>query len=57
MEILTNLGRDGWELTGVRDFGLHARRPVEPTTRTTWVYARRTAVRRGPVLDNMEAAG
>ena len=57
VEILTNLGRDGWELTGVRDFGLHARRPIESTTRTMWEYARRTAVRRGPVLDNMEAAG
>jgi hypothetical protein len=57
VEILTNLGRDGWELTGVRDFGLHARRPVEPTTRTMWEYARRTAVRCGPVLDAMEAAG
>jgi len=27
MAILAELGRDGWELTGVRDFGLHARRP------------------------------
>jgi len=57
VEILTNLGRDGWELTGVRDFGLHARRPIEPTSRRMWEYARRTAVRRGPVLDDMEAAG
>lgn len=27
VEILTNLGRDGWELTGVRDFGFT---PVAP---------------------------
>lgn len=26
--ILAELGEDGWELTGVRDFGLHARRRV-----------------------------
>lgn len=57
VKILADLGRDGWEVTGVRDFGLHARRPEEPPARTTWEYERRQAVRRGPVLNEMEAAG
>lgn len=57
VDILADLGRDGWELTGVRDFGLHARRPEDPTARATWEYKRRQAVRRGPVLEEMEAAG
>lgn len=57
LAILADLGRDGWELTGVRDFGLHARRPVDVEARTTWQYERRTAVRRGPVLAEMEADG
>lgn len=53
MRILADLGHDGWELTGVRDFGLHARRPIEPETRRGWEYARRTAMRQGPVLAEM----
>lgn len=57
MEILADLGEDGWELTGVRDFGLHARRPVDPAARQSWQYSRRKAVRRGPVLVEMEADG
>lgn len=57
VEILAELGRDGWELTGVRDFGLHARRPVDPGARTAWEHARRTGVRRGPVLTPLEAEG
>ncbi len=57
LDILTTLGRDGWELTGVRDFGLHARRPADLEARKTWEYARRTGLRRGPVLVEMEAAG
>ncbi len=57
VEVLASLGRDGWELTGVRDFGLHARRPVEPDARTTWEYVRRTALGRGQVLGEMEAEG
>lgn len=55
--ILADLGGDGWELTGVRDFGLHARRPVGPEGRTTWRYERRTAVRRASVVAQMEADG
>lgn len=57
MAILADLGLDGWELTGVRDFGLHARRPVEAEPWTAWRYERRTAIRRGPVLAAMEAEG
>ena len=57
MAILADLGLDGWELTGVRDFGLHARRPVEAESRTAWRYERRSAIRRGPVLAAMEAEG
>lgn len=57
MAILSDLGQQGWELTGVRDFGLHARRLDEPTARTQWEYERRQAVRRGPVLEEMETAG
>lgn len=57
MDILADLGRDGWELTGVRDFGLHARRPEDPTARSEWDYERRQAIRRGPALEDMEAAG
>lgn len=57
MEILADLGRDGWELTGVRDFGLHARRPVAPTVPRAWEYARQTGLRRGAVLAQMEAEG
>ncbi|MDQ3641232.1 MAG: hypothetical protein M3450_07165 [Actinomycetota bacterium] len=56
-EILADLGRDGWELTGVRDFGLHARRPRASDERTTWEYSRRTGLRRGPVLEAMEGDG
>jgi hypothetical protein len=44
-------------LTGVRDFGLHARRPVAAAARPTWDYERRTGVRRGPVIAQMEAEG
>ncbi len=57
LAILAALGADGWELTGVRDFGLHARRPRDDAARTTWEHARRSAVRRGPVLAEMQAAG
>lgn len=57
VEIPADLGRDGWELTGVRDFGLHARRPERPEVRTTWQYARRTGVHRTPLLAEMEAEG
>lgn len=57
MGILADLGADGWELTGVRDFGLHARRPLTTTSRSAWHYARRTAMRRRPVLAEMEADG
>ncbi|MDQ3675989.1 MAG: hypothetical protein M3401_04160 [Actinomycetota bacterium] len=57
VEILADLGRDGWELTGVRDFGLRARRPLEPAKRTTWEYVRRTGVRRGPLVTHMQAEG
>ncbi|MDQ3305551.1 MAG: hypothetical protein M3535_06135 [Actinomycetota bacterium] len=42
VEILADLGRDGWELTGVRDFGLHARRLMEPEARPTWEHTRRS---------------
>ena len=56
-EILADLGRDGWELTGVRDFGLHARRPRSAEARRTWEYARRTGVRRSVVVDAMETDG
>lgn len=57
VDILADLGRDGWELTGVRDFGLHARRRVEPEARSTWAHARRTGVRRGPIVAQLEAEG
>ncbi len=57
VRLLADLGRDAWELTGVRLVGLDARRPVKPQAQTTWEYARRTAVRRGPVLAGMEAEG
>jgi len=57
LQTLADLGRDGWELTGVRDFGLHARRPVAPEARTAWEYARRTGVRQEPVLEEMKADG
>ncbi len=57
VEILSDLGQDGWEVTGVRDFGLNARRPEEPTARTNWEYERRQALRRGPVINEMETAG
>lgn len=57
MRILSELGADGWELTGVRDFGLHARRAVPAGARATWDYARRTGVRRGPVVAQMESDG
>lgn len=57
LDILAELGRDGWELTGVRDFGLHARRPDATQSRRTWRYARRTAIRREPVLAQMQAQG
>ncbi|CAN5751484.1 hypothetical protein BH24ACT2_BH24ACT2_09330 [soil metagenome] len=56
-EVLADLGREGWELTGVRDFGLHARRPLKPEARRTWEHERRSGVRRGPVLADMEAEG
>ena len=57
VRILSELGAEGWELTGVRDFGLHARRPAEAAARTTWEYARRTGVRRGPLVAQMESEG
>lgn len=57
VRILADLGRDAWELTGVGLVGLHARRRMKPQTQTPWEYARRTAVRRGPVLSEMEAQG
>lgn len=57
MEILAELGRDGWELTGVRDFGLHARRPRGSQPPEAWRYARRSGIRRGPLLAEMQAEG
>ncbi len=57
IEILAELGRDGWALTGVRDLGLHARRPATLGRRTPWHYERRTEVRRQPVLEEMQAKG
>ncbi|HEV7808898.1 MAG TPA: hypothetical protein VGO80_24050 [Solirubrobacteraceae bacterium] len=56
LEILADIGGDGWELTGVRDFGLHARRPREPEARRRWEYARLTGLRRGPVVAEMTPA-
>jgi hypothetical protein len=41
----------------VRDFGLHARRPVLAEERTTWEHARRTGVRRAPIVAEMQAGG
>ena len=57
LDILARLGAEGWELTGVRDFGLHARRPLDVDARQVWRYERRTGVRRGPVVASMEASG
>lgn len=57
LQILADLGRDGWELTGVRDFGLHARRPVSDDERIAWEYARRSGVRREPLVHDMAADG
>lgn len=57
MKILSDLGQDGWELIGVRDFGLHARRAENPSTRGIWEYERRQALRPGPISEDMEAAG
>lgn len=57
MGILADLGADGWELTGVRDFGLHARRPVDTAERHRWVYDRRKTLRRDAVVREMAADG
>ena len=54
---MAELGRDGWELTGVREYGLHARRPRGSQPPRAWRYARRTGIRRGPLLTEMEAEG
>lgn len=57
VEILESIGDDGWELTGVRDFGLHARRPRDPGARRRWEYQRRRAWRGGPLEEQMRAEG
>lgn len=58
MDVLADLGSEGWELTGVRDFGLHARRPTRPAEPVSrWQYERRTGLRAGPVVAQMEAEG
>jgi len=57
MAVLSDLGADGWELVGVRDFGLHARRPRDAGSAQRWDYRRRVGVRRGPVLEQMRGAG
>lgn len=57
LKVLDQLGEDGWELTGVRDFGLHARRPEGPGARRIWRYERRTGIRRGPLLAAAQADG
>jgi hypothetical protein len=57
MAVLTGLGADGWELVGVRDFGLHARRPRDADSAQRWDYRRRMGVRRGPILEEMRGEG
>lgn len=57
MAILAELGRAGWELTGVREFGLIARRPTDPVALKTWEYERRNAVRHQPITREMSTAG
>lgn len=57
MAVLSDLGSDGWELVGVRDFGLHARRPREAGSAQRWNYQRRMGVRRGPILEAMRGEG
>ena len=41
----------------MRDFGLHARRPLTTTSCVGWQYARRAGMRRRNVLVEMEADG
>lgn len=55
--ILAELGADGWELTGVRDFGLHARRPYEAAARRAWRYERRRTLRARATEQQMRAGG
>lgn len=57
MAVLSGLGADGWELVGVRDFGLHARRLRDARSAQRWDYRRRMGVRRGPILEEMRGEG
>lgn len=57
VDILAELGRDGWELTGVRDFGLHASRPRDVAARRPWQYERRRTLRARALEQRMRADG
>jgi hypothetical protein len=57
MAVLSDLGAEGWELIGVRDFGLHARRPHDTGSAHRWDYRRRMSVRRGSILEEMRGEG
>lgn len=53
--ILSELGRDGWELTDVGLVGLHAQRARDPDAWRAWEYKRCTTLR--PVVERMRADG
>ena len=42
VEVLDEMGRQGWEMTGFGPLVLHFRRPEDPTLRTPWWYERVT---------------
>ena len=40
--VLTEMGREGWEMTRFGPFVLHFRRPLDPDQRVAWEYRRET---------------
>jgi len=42
LDVLEEMGREGWEMTGFGPFVLHFRRPVDPGQRVEWAYQRVT---------------
>ena len=42
LDVLEEMGREGWEMTGFGPFVLHFRRPVDLGQRVEWAYQRVT---------------
>lgn len=57
MGVLDDIGRDGWELIGVQDEGVVARRPTNEIEQTAWEYRRSTSLQRRALAEQMLCDG